>query len=260
MDGIVDCLATDHAPHHADEKAMEFDIAPFGDGGPGDGHPRHLQPAGGQAQAAAAAVRALWSTDPARLFKLPGGTLKVGSAADITLLDHEARAAVNPEKLPLDVAQHAVRRAASQGVAGCYDRRREGRLAGVNDDRPRRVVVVDDSPLQCAVLAADAGEALRRPGSAVETYADPVVACRRAAAGHPPHAAGLGDAGDGRRGRAGGARARGVNLKRIIITSSHPADELHRVFDTTGCLAVIEKAEPEQQAAFMMILDSIMRR
>ena len=31
-------------------------------------------------------------------------------------------------------------------------------------------------------------------------------------------------------------------------------------FDDSGCLAVIEKAEPEQQAAFMMILDSIMKR
>jgi hypothetical protein len=52
----------------------------------------------------------------------------------------------------------------------------------------------------------------------------------------------------------------GVNPKRIIITSSHPASRLHEVFDDSGCLAVIEKAEPEQQAAFMMILDSIMRR
>jgi len=38
------------------------------------------------------------------------------------------------------------------------------------------------------------------------------------------------------------------------------ADRLHEAFDDTGCLAVIEKAEPEQQAAFLMILDSIMRK
>jgi CheY-like chemotaxis protein len=56
------------------------------------------------------------------------------------------------------------------------------------------------------------------------------------------------------------ARRRGVNLKRIIISSSHAASELHDAFDRSGCLAVIEKGEPEQQAAFMMILDSIMRR
>jgi CheY-like chemotaxis protein len=57
-----------------------------------------------------------------------------------------------------------------------------------------------------------------------------------------------------------GARLLGVNLKRVIITSGHPAEALHQVFDRTGCLAVIEKNEPEQQAAFLMILDSIMRR
>lgn len=56
------------------------------------------------------------------------------------------------------------------------------------------------------------------------------------------------------------AAAAGVNPKRIIITSSHSADRLHEAFDSTECLAVIEKTEPEQQAAFMMILDSIMRR
>ena len=56
------------------------------------------------------------------------------------------------------------------------------------------------------------------------------------------------------------AREAGVNLKRVIISSSHPADRLHEEFDSSGCLAVIEKAEPEQQAAFLMILDSIMRR
>ena len=53
---------------------------------------------------------------------------------------------------------------------------------------------------------------------------------------------------------------KGVGRKNIIISSSHPADRLHEVFDPTGCLAVIEKGEPEQQAAFRMILDSIITR
>jgi CheY-like chemotaxis protein len=56
------------------------------------------------------------------------------------------------------------------------------------------------------------------------------------------------------------ARAAGVNPKRVIITSSHPANRLHERFDPLGCLAVIEKAEPEQHSAFLMILDSIMKR
>ena len=53
------------------------------------------------------------------------------------------------------------------------------------------------------------------------------------------------------------ARRRGVDMKRIVITSSHPADELHEVFDSTGCLAVIEK-EPQQLTVCAMILDEIL--
>ncbi|HPW54916.1 MAG: response regulator [Thermoanaerobaculaceae bacterium] len=129
----------------------------------------------------------------------------------------------------------------------------------MSEDRPRRVVVVDDSSLQCAAWR---NMLERRYGLrvAVETYTDPVVACVQM---RPDIHLMLLDwempVMDGQAVLAE-ARRRGVNLKRVIISSSHPADELHRVFDASGCLAVIEKAEPEQQAAFMMILDSIMRR
>lgn len=98
LDGTVDCLATDHAPHHADEKAVEFDRAPFGIVGLETALPvtfdllvvRHRMPL--------PRFVALWSTNPARIFRLPGGTLKVGAPADITLFDPELRATVNPQK------------------------------------------------------------------------------------------------------------------------------------------------------------------
>ncbi len=98
LDGTVDCLATDHAPHHADEKAVEFDRAPFGIVGLETALPvtfdllvvKHRMPL--------ARFVALWSTNPARVFGLPGGTLKVGAAADITLFDPELRATVNPQR------------------------------------------------------------------------------------------------------------------------------------------------------------------
>ena len=127
------------------------------------------------------------------------------------------------------------------------------------DARPRRAVVIDDSKLQCAVwkrLLEDRYADL----VLVETYSDPREGVR--ALGPYVHLLLL----DWEMPWMDGkevfevARANGVNLKRIIITSSHPADRLHEEFDDTGCLAVIEKTEPEQQAAFMMILDSIMRR
>lgn len=52
----------------------------------------------------------------------------------------------------------------------------------------------------------------------------------------------------------------GVDAKRIIVSSSHPALELHEEFDCEGCLAVIEKGEERQQEAFLMILDGLVRR
>ena len=124
---------------------------------------------------------------------------------------------------------------------------------------PRRVVVVDDSAVQCAAWR----ELLERrygPRAAVETYTDP----RRAVEvlGPDIHLMLLDWEMPGLDGREvlEEARRRGVNLKRVVITSSHPAEELHEAFDGTGVLAVIEKSEPEQQAAFMLILDSIMKR
>jgi dihydroorotase len=98
QDGAVDCLATDHAPHHSDEKVLEFDLAPFGIVGLETAVPvtydllvrRHKLPL--------RMFIALWSSNPARVFGLPGGSLKVGSPADITLLDLEARLTVNPDR------------------------------------------------------------------------------------------------------------------------------------------------------------------
>ncbi|MGE5236902.1 MAG: dihydroorotase [Acidobacteriota bacterium] len=98
LDGTVDCLATDHAPHHADEKALEFDLAPFGVIGLETAIPVTYDLLVRHRKMALTRFIQLWSTGPARIFRLPGGTLKVGSPADITLLDPEARATVNPER------------------------------------------------------------------------------------------------------------------------------------------------------------------
>ena len=87
-DGTIDAIATDHAPHHADEKALEYDRAPMGIIG--------LETAVGLAfnelvhKGVIDLVRLIemCSTTPARIFNLKErGTLKVGSIADITILD-----------------------------------------------------------------------------------------------------------------------------------------------------------------------------
>ena len=129
----------------------------------------------------------------------------------------------------------------------------------MSSDSPRRIVVIDDSLLQCAAWRHMLE---RRYGSKVlvETYDDPEQAIRQL---RPDiHLMLLDWEMPVLNGEAvlEEARSHGVNLKRVIISSSHSAEELHQVFDSSGCLAVIEKADPEQQAAFMMILDSIMRR
>ena len=89
-DGTIDVIATDHAPHHYDEKEREFADAPNGIIG----------------FETALAVNITWlvrskvldlrlliermSCAPARVFRLPGGSLRRGAAADVTVFDPNA--------------------------------------------------------------------------------------------------------------------------------------------------------------------------
>jgi dihydroorotase len=94
-DGTVDAIATDHAPHHFDEKNVEFDLAPFGVIG--------LETAFGVCYEQLVEAKRiglprlidLLSCGPARIFNLPGGTLAPGSLGDVTLLDLDARVTVD---------------------------------------------------------------------------------------------------------------------------------------------------------------------
>lgn len=95
-DGTIDVIATDHAPHHYDEKEREFANAPNGIVG--------LE--------TALAVNLTWlvhrgvielptliermACTPARLFHLPGGSLRRGAVADVTVFDPDAAWTVNP--------------------------------------------------------------------------------------------------------------------------------------------------------------------
>jgi dihydroorotase len=97
-DGTIDVIATDHAPHHYDEKEREFADAPNGIVG--------LETALG--------VIVTWLVEPgildlpllvermavgpARVFNLPGGTLRTGAAADVTVFDPTAQWTVDPTR------------------------------------------------------------------------------------------------------------------------------------------------------------------
>ena len=56
------------------------------------------------------------------------------------------------------------------------------------------------------------------------------------------------------------ALQKGVDRKKIIITSFRTAEELHAKFQLSEVLAVMDKNEAEQQKVFVMITDSIMRK
>ncbi|MBP9935675.1 MAG: dihydroorotase [Pyrinomonadaceae bacterium] len=87
-DGTIDAIGTDHAPHHADEKALEYDRAPFGVTGLETGLGLAFTELVHKGLIDLVRLVELCSTNPARLFKLIGrGTLAPGSFADITVMD-----------------------------------------------------------------------------------------------------------------------------------------------------------------------------
>ena len=97
-EGVIDCIASDHAPHAYDAKEAAFDDAPFGIVG--------LETAfavaytelvlGGVLSLADLVAR--MSTIPAQAFRLSGGTLKPGAPADVAVLDVTARWTVDPAR------------------------------------------------------------------------------------------------------------------------------------------------------------------
>jgi dihydroorotase len=97
-DGTIDLIATDHAPHHYDEKEREFADAPNGIVG--------LETALAVVVTNLVENGALTFPDlvermactPARIFNLPGGTLKRGAVADVTVFDPTAHWKVEPSR------------------------------------------------------------------------------------------------------------------------------------------------------------------
>ncbi len=97
-DGTIDAIATDHAPHHSDEKMLEYDRAPSGVIG--------LETAFGIAftvlhhsrKVPIARIIEMLTIGPARAFSLPGGTLAAGALADVTLLDPDCEWTVDPQR------------------------------------------------------------------------------------------------------------------------------------------------------------------
>ncbi len=98
-DGAVDMIATDHAPHHYDEKRVEFDRAPFGIVGLETAVSIALDRLVHTGLITLSRLVELMSVSPTRLLGVPGGTLEPGAPADLTVLAPELALTVAAERL-----------------------------------------------------------------------------------------------------------------------------------------------------------------
>jgi dihydroorotase len=98
IDGTIDCIATDHAPHATSEKEGEFDHAAFGIVGLETAVSVLLDRVVRPGTVSLPTLVSRLTKDPARLLNLPGGSLTPGAAADITVLDLDARITVDPKQ------------------------------------------------------------------------------------------------------------------------------------------------------------------
>jgi dihydroorotase len=97
-DGTIDCIVTDHAPHHENDKNVEYDLAAFGISGIETSFGfaiTYLYKAG---VLTLPEIADKMSRNPASILNLEGGSLEEGGVADITLADLNKSYQVDPEK------------------------------------------------------------------------------------------------------------------------------------------------------------------
>ena len=97
-DGTIDMLVSDHSPYHADEKDAQFSVVPFGISGLETLVPLALDRLVGQGLLSLSRLVELLAWVPSSLFGLPGGTLREGAPADLTLLDLDKEVVVDPAR------------------------------------------------------------------------------------------------------------------------------------------------------------------
>ena len=98
-DGSVDAIATDHAPHHYDEKQVEFDRAPFGIVGLETAVSLSLDRLVHAGRIRLSRLVELLSVNPARILHVGGGTLSEGALADITIIAPDMNVRIEAGKL-----------------------------------------------------------------------------------------------------------------------------------------------------------------
>ena len=97
-DGTLDCIVTDHAPHHVDEKNVEYNLAAFGISGIETSFSLSYTALvkGGVLSLSELADR--MSAAPARILGLPGGKIEQGAAADLMIADLDEKYTIDSGK------------------------------------------------------------------------------------------------------------------------------------------------------------------
>jgi dihydroorotase len=90
-EGVIDCVATDHAPHTQADKAQEFNSAPFGLIGLETALPLLITELVKPGFMTLTELIHRMSDVPAKIFKLPGGSLEAGKNADLVIFDPVAK-------------------------------------------------------------------------------------------------------------------------------------------------------------------------
>jgi dihydroorotase len=98
-DGSVDVIATDHAPHHYDEKHVEFDYAPFGITGLETAVSLCFDRLVHPGVVTISRLIELLSVNPARILRVPGGSLSEGAPADISILAPDLAVTVSAARM-----------------------------------------------------------------------------------------------------------------------------------------------------------------
>lgn len=97
LDGTIDFIATDHAPHTEEEKNTEMKLAPFGIVGLETAFPLLYTHFVKNGSWSLKQLIDYMTIKPCEAFGLPYGTLQTGQAADITLIDLEKEAVIDKE-------------------------------------------------------------------------------------------------------------------------------------------------------------------
>jgi dihydroorotase len=98
-DGSIDVIATDHAPHHDDDKQQEFDRAPFGITGLETAVSLCLDRLVHRGVVSVSRLVELLSVNPARILRVPGGSLADQAPADLTILAPDLAVTVSAARM-----------------------------------------------------------------------------------------------------------------------------------------------------------------